>query len=455
MIKKRLNEINAELKKLQRDAATKNIGRESLGFIEKNFDITTKKYKALKDEIAHEEYQLTSEEETLAQEVDENSTVLKKTIVKLRDFLKMPQDGTSVKLPSSEKGPLTLSSQDMTAEERQKILRAIKTLAPELYTLMIQVDPTGEKHILKDYYNKTLVSVRPSFDTGLPIIGVGEKAFGGAWEEMLFTIGHELSHYVLGHQLDEYHHDYAPGNLLVKARNRLRQNEADRMSILEFGNSVDAGIATAKGWLQRSQELTLNAPHKETFKDTHPLSVDRIKNMEALRSEAELNKARNRPQTPINWKELVEGYKKIAQPKPVDSALVQKYVNKTYSQSELDNYINKVTLRYERDGDIRYFVQPDKNRRGKPWTTDTIADFLGYCLGTVDESIKNRYFAAEKDEAKLASDVLHTYYNAKLFALRYPNSQEIKALAKGTLEELLNKEIAGKSIATIIQKFEQ
>ena len=145
----------------------------------------------------------------------------------------------------------------------------------------------------------------------------------------------------------------------------------------------------------------------------------------------------------------------LGQPEPVDASLVQKYVNKTYTQADLDAYVKKAMLKYKDAGEINFFAQSDKDERGKPWTPDNIADFLSDNLLQVDRGIKNKVFTYEKHETALAADVLCTYYNAKLLELKFAGNKEIQATTKGTLEELLNKKIVGKSAISIIQQFEK
>jgi hypothetical protein len=447
MVKKRLNEINTELKKIQQTAASKSIGRSGLEFIEKGFDTITKKYKDLKGEIAREEYQFTADEEILAQEADEKSAALTRTITKLKEILRTSPEST---LSSATRKARTTTP--ITVEERQLVLQAIKTLAPALYNLIVQVDPKGENHIDRHYGLGAMVT--PSHITGLPVIYVDSNVSNWPQGELLFTLGHELSHYILGHAFEEYHADYASENLLKKARNRIRESECDRMSILEFGNNIDDGIATVRHWMIEQRDADEQSPQKATFRRTHPLNEDRIKQLESLRQEVEIQKGRKR--TPIDWNKLAQEHKETIQLQPVDSSLVQRYVNKTYTQADLDRFIDKVKLKYQgqNQGQIQYFALSDKNERGKPWTPDTIAYFLTGCLEDVSEAIKQRHFAKDP-ENRFIDDVLHTYYNAKLFAVKFQDNQEIKALIKGTLEELLNKEIAGNTIVNIIQKFEQ
>ena len=461
-VEKRLKEIGEGLKQAKKLSSERNITRLALGTIEELFNKAVKKYTDLKSEMAVAEYQFTKNEETSSQEVDEHIIDVQSIISKLREFLKMPQVGSAFKSGSVVSTPnigFTVQT-EITDAELQKVLQGINELAPTLYKLIIKVDPTGKDHIFRDpRLGPSGASMRPSFVTGLPVTAVGTSVMDWPPGIMKFTIGHELSHYVLGHMLDEYHGDYPPEDILKRARQRINENECDRMAILEFGVSIDDGIAAVQRWLKESEEYTkpkeYQAPQRKTFKSTHPLLADRLKNLESLRREVEINKARNVPRKVIDWEKLAQENKKAGQPQRVDTSLVQKYLNKTYTQADLDMYVNKVKLKYKEDVGTIKFVQPDNDEKDKPWTLDSIDTLLGENLEDIDYGFgEGRVLTYEKHEDKIVSDVLHTYYNAKIFELKFRDNKEIRAVVKTKLEALLNKAMVGKSITSIIQKFE-
>jgi hypothetical protein len=214
----------------------------------------------------------------------------------------------------------------------------IKELAPSLYEAIIAANPVGTEfyHIKRnDTLGATNISVAPSKKDGLPVINVGSQALQNRSQEQLrFTIAHELGHFALGHLFkqptlehkvlhkvaaEEFKKGKKVGGLLPfektfeHAFTRAQEFEADRFAIIEFGIPIEDAISAKKRWIAESEEHKLEAPEKETFKSTHPLSIARIQQFEDLRREVELNKARGRKPTPINWKKLAAQYLKEAQ----------------------------------------------------------------------------------------------------------------------------------------------
>jgi hypothetical protein len=217
----------------------------------------------------------------------------------------------------------------MTTEERQKLLRAIKAVDKSAYNALIKVDPTGENHIKRSHDGGTWTTV--SEVDGYPVLNFEPSVAEQSWNDMLCTIAHELSHYVLGHFYEIYslsHRELTKeggsrefkgkkvaGQLpfnetFEKARSRIKENEADRMMIIQFGINLDDAIAQAKRLLVKAEETYSEVPHKETFQEMRPLWVNRIKHFESLRPEVELNKAHNVQRKKINWKQLAREYLK-------------------------------------------------------------------------------------------------------------------------------------------------
>ena len=235
-------------------------------------------------------------------------------------------------------------------EELPYIMDLIKGLAPELYKLIIAVDPTGAGHI-KRKYAETTAAVAPSFKDGLPEIDIGLELQKLPKNEARFTLAHELSHYVLGHfqpptvahkelqkteapalthealqkvAMEEFKKGkkaykpfkVSPSKQLVfeesfkKAFSRTQELEADRFAVIEFGVPIDDAIARAKRGATEAEEQKMKTPEKETFTITHPLWMARIKQLEDLRREIELHKVQKRQPKQIPWKELAENYLK-------------------------------------------------------------------------------------------------------------------------------------------------
>lgn len=216
----------------------------------------------------------------------------------------------------------------ITPAEQQKVMEILKSIDLTAYEAVAKVDPMGTNHIKRHYGNGA--SIAPSPIDGLPEIQIDAECFNLPIGELRFVMAHELAHYVLGHFFEEYqlsHHILAKeevpaelkkgktvsGKLPFKgtfenAFNRTKENEADRMAIIDFGINIDDGIALAKRWLLEAKEHEIEAPQKATFSSTHPLWASRIKYLESLRREVELNKTRKIRIKPINWQELAEQY---------------------------------------------------------------------------------------------------------------------------------------------------
>jgi len=214
-------------------------------------------------------------------------------------------------------------------QSRQKILAIIQKLAPELYSEMIAMDPTGKDHIKADG-SATGASVRASSEDGLPVLLIGEETLQETEGQLLWTIGHELSHYVNGdnrpssplvHKAmggnDSTLQEYAPGQKLSvqlpfegtfkKAKSRTQEFAADRGSTMYFGTDINAGIELTEKW---AKEESYDHPEKETFTRTHPLSGGaRQAHLESLRDEVALHRAQGKSLPSIDWKALIREYK--------------------------------------------------------------------------------------------------------------------------------------------------
>ena len=161
-----------------------------------------------------------------------------------------------------EKASMVVSP--ITYEERQKFLQGIKAVDPTAYDAIVKVDPTGENHIKRHYgVGGNNASMLPSPIDGLPEFHIDATIILNPWNEMLFTVAHELSHYVLGHFFEAYQLSHRvlgtekegaqsfgkkgqkiSGQLPFKqtfenARQRVKENECDRMAIIDFGINID------------------------------------------------------------------------------------------------------------------------------------------------------------------------------------------------------------------------
>lgn len=214
----------------------------------------------------------------------------------------------------------------ITADERKYILEIIKEFAPVLYQEIVTVDPSGADHIKS--HSGGGAAVNSSVKDGLPDILVGYNYLHLPKNELRAALAHELSHYVLGHfkELILTHkalqkvatQEFKKGKKVIgqlpfeesfsSAYSRIKEFEADRFAVIEFGIPIDDAIAWAKDRALAGKEHQLETPQKETFKTTHPLWMARIKQFEELRREVELNKARNKKPAQIDWKKLAANY---------------------------------------------------------------------------------------------------------------------------------------------------
>jgi|GEM_PF-5438360 len=212
---------------------------------------------------------------------------------------------------------------------RTHVLEIIKSLAPELYKEIIAIDPTGRNHIKYTSSDNLYASYE---DDGLPRIALTPSFFMHlSHGEQQFLIAHELSHYVLGHvgtphpkpqhsslltqhdikkrsRSKRDNHTLPPHQTFTNASRRIRELEADRCAVIEFGASVDDGISLFKKEVSWPEKVM--SPSKKTFKYTHPLFVTRIEQLEDLRREIEIQKVPVANREPFNWKVLRGIYSK-------------------------------------------------------------------------------------------------------------------------------------------------
>jgi len=189
--------------------------------------------------------------------------------------------------------------------ERKRILTIIKSIAPDLYAIIIKRDPTGQQYITIDYdISSAQVLIHPS--DGLPLFGINPSYLSQfTLPEQRFIIAHELTHYMLSHLIEKGFHElkHKDEPLLMNAYSRVQEDEADRGAILDFGIPIKDGIAWADKCIKITKELLLKHPHKQTFKQEHPLCVNRKKHLVSLQRELEVK--RTHPKK-INWLDLAQ-----------------------------------------------------------------------------------------------------------------------------------------------------
>lgn len=193
--------------------------------------------------------------------------------------------------------------------EIQATLLIIKALAPELYAAILEQDPTGEHHIKRFYGHSFAITI--SKDDGLPVILVGPGALAQPPEQSVAAMAHELSHYTLGHLLSRTPtHPHRPDvNIIYNhAYSRVKEYEADRGQVLDFGIPISDSITSAENMLKETNEPIPSGPQRETFKRTHPFWSYRLEHFKSLAPEVELRKAHNKGRTVFDWKKLADEY---------------------------------------------------------------------------------------------------------------------------------------------------
>jgi peptidase M48-like protein len=241
--------------------------------------------------------------------------------------------------------------------ERSVALEIIKDIAPDLYDLLVSVDPSGIKHFFSDRVGPNNIGVGVGQE-GFPVFAIGSELFQSHPKDQLkYAFAHELGHYVRGHpkksikehkkslkikepeSFEEYKKSLKPealqriamqefkkgkkisGQLPFEetfghAYSRIQEFEADRFAVIDLGQSIDAGIAFDESVSALAKEHEIKTPEKATFLMTHPLMRARIQQLKDLRREVELNKERGiKSKQKINWKELAAEYLKQSQEK--------------------------------------------------------------------------------------------------------------------------------------------
>ena len=170
----------------------------------------------------------------------------------------------------------------------------------------------------------------------MPIVLLDADEIKLPLREFRYIIAHELGHYVLHSTLDNTRtltSCPSPAHRVLStqatmqelkkgkkisgqlpfeesfqlAYSRVQEHEADKFAVIEMGIPIDDAIANAKRGVEE-QDSQLENSKKETFKSTHPLWADRIKQFELLRPEVELNKVRNTKRQSIDWQALATQY---------------------------------------------------------------------------------------------------------------------------------------------------
>lgn len=201
---------------------------------------------------------------------------------------------------------------------QEVVLDSFSIIAPNLYAIFNN-DEILKNHVKIAYTIGIGAELSYSNVDGLPIIAVPLDSLNLSHQELLFIMGHELSHYIhLDATRPDLSKDIFPAslvnddsvNLKIKApldfketfenaSSRIREYDADRSSVLDFGTSPDAGIA----WLSRK------SAYKNTFQYSHPQALNRIKELEKLKNDIEVGNIKVRAPIVFDWLSLAQEYK--------------------------------------------------------------------------------------------------------------------------------------------------
>lgn len=224
----------------------------------------------------------------------------------------------------------------MPTYARKHFLEIINSLAPELYEKIIKVEPTGLYHF--DKYTGC-AGIFFSEEDGLPFLCINyKKVMTMPIKIQRAIIAHELGHYALGHQLEKsaiklkHSHlfkdsfydksltittrhkkirvtaDFSPHESFQNAASRVREYEADRFAVLQFGIPIDDCVEEIE-LLKKLSQSHLWFFQKETpyhaFESSHPLFKQRIEHIRSLGPEVTLGYK----SALINWNDIIEEYK--------------------------------------------------------------------------------------------------------------------------------------------------
>ena len=190
--------------------------------------------------------------------------------------------------------------------DSNSVLDIIAKIAPYLYQKMIEDDPSAKYNIRRA--DRDLASVSCSLYNGLPEIKINPLFETLPENIRTFVIGHELAHYVLGHgesNRQRYNNNKrlfpeSPAGerskqTFERTMSRVQEFEADRFAIVNLGiNYLDA-----LAFMQWDKKYYLTS--LKTFDTTHPLSLDRIKQIEELGRDIESGRIRLNLMTDADW----------------------------------------------------------------------------------------------------------------------------------------------------------
>ncbi len=190
------------------------------------------------------------------------------------------------------------ASKDISEKEKKIVLESIRSLLPSLAIELEKIDPKHKishiKRLKKAPFGGAMVAIA---EDGLPEIYISLGLTSFAAKELQFILAHELAHYFLRHHfameptLSEkppFLKDGKENNkkltlthkIFENSYTRIQEAEADKFAILTLRADLDAAISFFKKRILGKESLEMN---KKTFMSTHPLSADRIKNLELLR----------------------------------------------------------------------------------------------------------------------------------------------------------------------------
>ncbi len=204
----------------------------------------------------------------------------------------------------------------MPIDGRKYILNLVKVLNVDLYEIFMNPDASfGANHIRLKSLPASLAAVSYNPIDGLPLIAIDKDFITLSIGQQLFTIAHELAHYILEHlmfvnniKLPEYTSEgigrlslEQDQSLFKKSKRRINEYEADRFAILEFGTKIADAVSLFNK--QKDEVVSLS----NVLHSSHPDIEKRIEYLVSLEREI----GSSRAPFIIDWSRLAQEYKEF------------------------------------------------------------------------------------------------------------------------------------------------
>ncbi len=271
------------------------------------------------------------------------------------------------------------SHKETPKQPHEIVLEIIQELAPELHAKIIALDPNGSKH-----FELTSSIVSSIASDGLPTFEVNITFMQLPKNQQKAIIAHELSHYILEHNItNSKNHDEIknyitksfkekketssklyPEIALENAYIRTCEYEADRFAtmnlkvppqdLIDLLNSIRLEedvliyatksaryIGSALGFQYKPNPNVQILNTDKTLSRTHPITDDRIQQLRNIQKELDLPQtAYSHQPTSINWDQIqYDGLKYNNSSRRLIKA-VKKYLPNMLTQAQADMQIN-------------------------------------------------------------------------------------------------------------------